>query len=47
MTLRAVILGLAGAAAICAVTYFNDAVIRQTQLTGKHVRLGCQEAQPG
>ena len=36
MTIRAVVLGLLGAAAICAVTYFNDAVIRQTQFTGNN-----------
>lgn len=36
MTIRAVVLGLLGAAAICGVTYFNDAVIRQTQFTGNN-----------
>lgn len=37
MTLRAVILGLVGAAAICGVTYLNDNVIRQTFLIGNHL----------
>ncbi len=34
MTLRAVILGLMGAAFVCAVTYFNDHVMMQTMLVG-------------
>ena len=34
MTLRAILLGLAGAAAICGFTYINDHVIRQTYLVG-------------
>ena len=34
MTLRAVILGLLGAAFVCVYTYFNDAVMHQTMFVG-------------
>ncbi len=37
MTLRAVLLGLLGAAFICGVTYFNDAVMHQTQFIGNNM----------
>jgi len=37
MTKRAVILGLVGALLICALGYYNDAVIRQTALVGNHM----------
>lgn len=40
MTTRAVILGLVGAATICALTYFNDHVIRQTYLVGTNMPTG-------
>ena len=40
MTLRAVILGLAGAAVICGATYVNDHVIRQTYLVGSSMPTG-------
>ena len=39
MTIRAVLLGLFGAAFICAITYFNDAVIHQTNLVGNYLPL--------
>jgi len=34
MTKRSIVMGLLGAAFICAATYFNDAVMRQTMLIG-------------
>jgi len=37
MTVRSVVLGLLGAIAICAVTYLNDHVLRQTHLVGNHM----------
>jgi len=37
MTPRAVLLGLAGAAVVCAITYYNDAVMRQTYLVGNNM----------
>ena len=37
MTRRALLIGLCGAAFMCAVTYVNDAVIRQTFLVGNHL----------
>ncbi len=37
MTLRAVLLGLAGALVVCGFTYFNDQVIRQTYLVGMNM----------
>lgn len=37
MTRRSVVLGLLGASLICGVTYFNDAVMRQTFLVGNHM----------
>ncbi len=37
MTIRSVILGLLGACFICAVTYFNDGIMRQTYLIGNHM----------
>lgn len=37
MTRRAIILGLLGAACICGVTYFNDAVMKQTQFVGNNM----------
>jgi hypothetical protein len=39
MTPRAVILGLVGAAFLCGFAYFNDNVIRQTQLVGNFIPL--------
>ena len=39
MTLRAVILGLLGAAAVCGFTYFNDAVMHQTMFIGNNMPL--------
>ncbi|RMD83583.1 MAG: hypothetical protein D6820_02100 [Lentisphaerae bacterium] len=36
MTIRACIIGLLGASLICALTYFNDFVLRQTFLIGNH-----------
>lgn len=39
MTIRAVLLGLFGAAFICGITYFNDAVIHQTNLVGNYLPL--------
>lgn len=40
MTLRAVLLGLFAAFAVCSITYFNDAVIRQTFFVGNHLPVG-------
>ena len=40
MTTRAVILGLAAAAGVCGLTYFNDFVLRQTFLVGHHMPAG-------
>jgi len=37
VTLRAVLLGFLGAVGICAVTYFNDAVMHQRTLIGNHM----------
>ncbi|OPZ26616.1 MAG: hypothetical protein BWZ02_01943 [Lentisphaerae bacterium ADurb.BinA184] len=37
MTRRAILLGLVGAALVCAFTYFNDAVMRQTYLVGNNL----------
>ena len=37
MTVRAVLLGLAGAAAVCALTYMNDFILRQTFLVGNYM----------
>lgn len=37
MTLRSVILGLLGAGAVCAVTFFNDRVLRQTHFVGNNM----------
>lgn len=37
MTLRAVFLGLVGAAFVCAYTHFNDFVVRQTLFVGNHL----------
>jgi len=37
MTLRSVIFGFLGAAIICAVTYFNDAILRQSLIVGNHL----------
>jgi hypothetical protein len=37
MTIRAVALGLLGAAFICGYTYFNDGVLRQTMFVGNHM----------
>ena len=37
MSRRALLLGLIGAATICAITYFNDWVLRQTFLVGNHM----------
>jgi hypothetical protein len=37
MTFRAVLLGLLGAALICGLTYFNDAVMHQTYLVGNNM----------
>ena len=37
MSARAVVLGLFGACVVCGITYFNDAVMRQTYLIGNHV----------
>jgi hypothetical protein len=34
VTIRAVILGLLGAAFVCSYTYFNDWVMRQTMFVG-------------
>ena len=40
MTVRAVILGLLGAAFICGVTYINDAVMQQTFFIGNSMPNG-------
>ncbi|OGV62453.1 MAG: hypothetical protein A3K19_33385 [Lentisphaerae bacterium RIFOXYB12_FULL_65_16] len=40
MTLRAVLLGLLGAAFICGFTYFNDAIMRQGMFVGNHMPIG-------
>ncbi|MHC4501744.1 MAG: hypothetical protein ACYTFI_00435, partial [Planctomycetota bacterium] len=37
MTIRSVILGLLGAAAVCGLTYFNDHVMNQTMLVGNNM----------
>jgi len=37
MTIRSIILGLLGAMSICAVTYFNDWVLRQTHFVGNNM----------
>ena len=37
MTLRAVLIGLIGATAICALTYLNDVVMQQPTLVGNHM----------
>ncbi|MBN2450283.1 MAG: hypothetical protein JXR77_07830 [Lentisphaeria bacterium] len=37
MSVRAVVLGLLGAAFICGYTYFNDGVLRQTMFVGNHM----------
>ena len=37
MSFRSVILGLLGAAGVCAFTYFNDFVIRQSPMVGHHM----------
>ena len=37
MSLRAIILGILGAVAICGTTYFNDAVMQQTFLVGNNM----------
>lgn len=37
VTRRALLLGIAGAAVICGVSYFNDAVMRQTFLVGNNM----------
>jgi len=40
MTIRAVLLGLFGAMAVCGFTYLNDVVMRQTPLIGNHMPIG-------
>ncbi len=40
MTKRAVVLGLAGTVVICALTYFNNFVLKQTFLVGNHLPVG-------
>ena len=40
MTVRSVLLGIIGAAAICAVTFFNDFVVRGTFLIGNFMPVG-------
>ncbi len=37
MSFRAILLGLLGVAAICGLSYFNDAVLRQPLLVGNHM----------
>jgi len=37
MTIRAILLGLLGGAAVCGLSYFNDAVMRQTPLVSHHM----------
>ncbi len=37
MTFRSVLLGLLGAGVICGITYFNDAILRQSLIVGNHL----------
>ena len=37
MTIRSVVLGLLGAFAICALSYLNDQILRQTYLVGNNM----------
>ena len=37
MTVRSALLGLLGASLICGITYFNDAILRQSLIVGNHM----------